>query len=203
MPFLPSPLLPSAADLALRAALLTTPAVLTVIGHDLVIHSAAGQLLPLVGLVPGTHLLDRPIPKPARQTVLHHVIRALYPGEPSTYEVEAHGRRWRTTLQPIPNPLETDRTRQVLGVLRISVLADDDVIDCYEATEDVGDIHAGDVLTCLRSGVVCRTEAIAQRVFDRALALGRLRQTSPAADSAGASPRRGVRGGPPLRLLRA
>jgi len=199
MTFLPSPLLPSAADLALRGALLSTPALLTVIGHDLVIHAAAGQLLPLVGLKPGTHLLDRPFPKATLRTVMHRVVRALWPGEPSTFEVEAHGRRWRITLHPIPDPTQAER---VLGVFATSILADvpaletpdDDLIGCYTATADDGEIHAGDVITCRRSGIVCRTEPIRQSCFDHALARGILTLADSCAVARSAAPRRGARG---------
>jgi hypothetical protein len=209
MTFIPHPLLPTAANLAARAALLPVPAVLSVFGHDLVIHAAAGQLLPLAGLEPGTHLLDRPLSTRAKQTALHRLLRALHPGEPQRFASEAHGHRWLTTMEPIPHPLETETTRSVLGVLCTGVLADvpaleapdDDLIGCYTATADDGEIHAGDVITCRRSGIVCRTEAIRQSCFDHALARGILTLAGSCDEARPASPRRGAR--VLLRLLRA
>lgn len=206
IPFLPNPLLPSAAALAIRAAAIPCPCVLAVVGHDLAVHAVAGQLAPLVNVVPGTYLLDRPLPPDIKRRTLRHMIRALL-GSTQAYSVEAHGHCWQTTLEPIPtpDPEETDPTRLVLGVLSTSTFsqqeAPEDFIDCYTATGDDGPIHAGDVLTCRRSGIVCRTEAIAQRWFDHALARGILSPTDAATNARPASPRRGGR--PSLRLLRA
>lgn len=210
MTFIPNPRLPSAADLALRAASIPVACVCWTLGHDLTIHSIAGQLLPLSKAEPGQYLLDRPVSKTARRILVRAAIAVLV-GQVQSFELEAHGRRWATILEPIIDPAEADPHRQILGALGTSTLADvpalsapdTDFIDCYRATADDGPIRAGDVLTCRRSGVVCRTEAIAQRWFDHALALGILSPTDDVTGARSTSPRRGARRGLHLRLLQA
>lgn len=200
------PRLPDVTALALRAASMSVPALLYTMGHDFCFQSVTGQLQPLVSPIPerGEHLMDRPVPKPVKRRLLHHVLRALL-GVPQRLALSAHGHNWHTMLEPVPDPTEPGRFLGVIGTCTLAQLPppEDDLIGCYEVTGDMEGLHAGDLLTVRHRGAIFSHARIPQRLFDKAMLRHLLMPTCPETSDAGPTAAPAPCGSPSRRLCLA
>lgn len=194
-----NPFLPDSEALALLAADYPHPILLWTMGHDLVVRSAAGQLLgKFPGLI-GHHLLDLPLPKDSRRRALNGILRALR-GEVATWDVEGYGDAWRVLAAPIY--LEGE-VKGIVGQTVRSAVAPSvlDPPQSFLVVRPLAPYQVGDLITIRLQGdrPVQWTTAIPQADFDRLLTAGALMPADAPCVEATPIPAR-LSGVPPTRL---
>lgn len=182
MPDRPRPFLPSSDELAVLAADYPHPILLWAIGHDLIVHAAAGQLLAKAHGLVGCHLMDRPLDKQARWRVFNATLRALR-GEVVTYGLALYGEHWTALVAPL---YVEGEIKGAIGqaVRQSSADAVSDPPQSFLVVRDLEPCRVGDVLTVSTSGSrpIQRHSVVAQGDFDRLLTAGALMPADPVSD---------------------